>query len=95
MEHCFATTIWEWFQLLGFQDLVLWQLMQLAVVGICDPDLPVAEAPLWQLAQLVAEVKPLWSMPVAGNHALVLWQVPQAAWVGMWPDGLPAVMLPL
>ena len=48
------------FQLVGFQLLVPWQLMQLvAATGMCVPDLPVAVLPLWQLAQLVATVKPL------------------------------------
>ena len=62
---------------------------------MCVADLPVAEVPLWQLAQLVATVKPEWSMPVAGSHAEVLWHVLQAACVGMWLADLPAVVFPL
>jgi hypothetical protein len=41
----------------GFQPTTLWQLKQLAVVGIWVLVLPVALLPLWQLAQLVAAVK--------------------------------------
>jgi hypothetical protein len=69
--------------------------MQLADTGICVAVFPVADAPLWQLVQLVATVKPVWSMPVAGNHADVLWHVLQAACVGIWLADLPAVVLPL
>jgi hypothetical protein len=89
------TAIWVWFQEVGFQAVVVWQAVQFRVLGIWDPGFPVAELPLWQDAQFVAAVKPLWSIPVAGNQALVLWQVPQAAWVGRCPEGFPAVMLPL
>jgi hypothetical protein len=65
----------------GFQPVVLWQLMQFTEVGMCVPVFPVAALPLWQLVQLVAEVNPLWSMPVAGNQAAVLWHVLQVACV--------------
>jgi hypothetical protein len=44
--------------LVGFQPVTVWQLRQLAVVGMCVPGLPAAVTP-WQLAQLVAAVKPL------------------------------------
>ncbi len=53
-----ATGVCEWFHLVGFQPLVLWQLTQFALVGMCVPALPVAELPLWQVTQLVALVKP-------------------------------------
>jgi hypothetical protein len=43
----------------GFQEDVLWQLTQLTVVGMCWAFLPAALLPLWQLVQLVADVKPL------------------------------------
>jgi hypothetical protein len=43
----------------GFQPATLWQLTQLAAVEIWVLVLPVALLPLWQLAQLVATVKPL------------------------------------
>jgi hypothetical protein len=59
VAHWLATGIWLWFQAVGFQPLVLWQLMQLTAVGIWVAALPVAELPLWQLAQLVAAVIPL------------------------------------
>ncbi len=49
---------------------------------MCLADLPVAELPLWQLAQLVAIVNWLWSIPVAGSQAVVRWQVPHDAVVG-------------
>ena len=81
VAHWLATGIWLWFQFVGFQAVVAWQLMQLAAVGMCAAVLPAAVPPLWQLEQLVAEVKPLWSMPDAGNQAEVLWHVLQAACV--------------
>jgi hypothetical protein len=44
---------------LGLKLLVLWQVMQLVEpVGMWLADLPLAVEPLWQLAQLVAAVKP-------------------------------------
>jgi hypothetical protein len=45
-----------WFHFVGFQVLVLWQLTQLAVVGMCAASLPAAALPLWQPEQLVAAV---------------------------------------
>ena len=72
-----ATVTWVWFQLLGVQPVVLWQLMQLvAPTGMCVPDLPVAVLLLWQLAQLVAAVKAVWSTwapgPAAGRLVAAL-----------------------
>jgi hypothetical protein len=59
--------------LVGFQPLVLWQLTQLALVGMWDATLPVA--PLPRLAQLVALLKPLWSGFAPPSQLLVdLWQ---------------------
>jgi hypothetical protein len=81
VAHWLATGIWLWFQLVGFQPLVVWQLVQLSEVLMWLLVFPVAEVPLWQLAQLVADVIPLWSMPLAGNQPEVLWHVPQGAWV--------------
>ncbi len=73
-----VTVTWVWFQLLGFQLLVLWQLRQLVEpTGMCVPDLPVAALPLWQLAQLVAAVKPLWSTLAPAQLAVDLWQLSQ------------------
>ena len=42
-----------WLKVLGVHLVVLWQLMQLPLVGMCVADLPVADVPLWQLEQLV------------------------------------------
>jgi hypothetical protein len=64
-----------------------------AVVAICVADLPLADLPLWQLAQPV--VMPVWSnLAPPANEVVELWQVSQAAVVGMWLDDLPfAVVL--
>jgi hypothetical protein len=72
VEHWFATTVCVWFHLVGFQAEVLWQLTQLTVVGTCVPSFPVAALPLWQLAQLVALVKLLWSGLDAAQDAVDL-----------------------
>ena len=81
LAHWLLTVTWLWFHLLGFQLLVLWQLMQLvAATGMCTAGLPVAPLPLWQLEQLVATVKVLWST-LAPLHVLVLlWQFSHAVW---------------
>ncbi|OIN93268.1 MAG: hypothetical protein AUJ20_04730 [Comamonadaceae bacterium CG1_02_60_18] len=50
---------------------------------------------MWQLAQLVALVKVLWSA-LAPFHVLVdLWQLSHAAVVDKWPLFLPVAVLPL
>ena len=55
----------------------VWQLMQLTEPdGMCPLGLPTALLLLWQLAQLVAAVKLLWS-GLAPVHPLVLWQLSQ------------------
>ena len=60
LAHCAVTGSCVWFQRLGFQPLVAWQLAQLvAPTGMWAAGLPVAALPLWQLVQLVAVVKPL------------------------------------
>jgi hypothetical protein len=70
--HCAVTTVCVWFQELGFQALTLWQLKQLVrPTGMCVALLPVAVLPLWQEAQLVLALKPLWSTP-APAQVLVL-----------------------
>jgi hypothetical protein len=56
--HCPAAATCVWLKLVGFQPVTVWQLRQLAVVGMCVAGLPLALTP-WQLAQLVAAVKPL------------------------------------
>jgi hypothetical protein len=79
-----ATLNWVWFHLLGDQLEVEWQLEQFVLeTGICEADFPVAEVPLWQLAQTVAGGSPLWSKRAAGFQAEVEWQVSQDAWVAM------------
>ncbi|MFH1819755.1 MAG: hypothetical protein ABIC92_17905 [Pseudomonadota bacterium] len=45
-------------KLAGVQALVLWQVSQDAVVGMCVLGLPVAVLPLWQLAQLPGVTAP-------------------------------------
>jgi hypothetical protein len=61
VAHWLVTGIWLWFHLLGRHAVVLWQLTQLTVVGMCCAVLPVAALPLWQLLQLVAAVNRVWS----------------------------------
>ena len=46
VEHWFATAIWLWFHVVGFQPVVVWQLMQFTEVGKCAAVLPVAVLPL-------------------------------------------------
>ena len=67
--------------MLGFQLLVLWQLMQLVEpTGIWVADLPVALLPLWQLAQLVAALNVLWSTLAPVQLLVLLWQLSQTVW---------------
>jgi hypothetical protein len=91
VEHWLATGAWVWFQLLGFQLAVVWQLMQLALVGMCVALLPVAELPLWQLEQLVDALNRLWSGLEPAQVLVDLWQLSQLpvtdAWIAV--AGLP------
>jgi hypothetical protein len=90
VEHWLATGIWVWFHLLGFQPVVLWQLTQFAVVGMCVPALPVAELPLWHVVQLVADVNKVWSGLAPPHVAVDLWQFSQTVWpLWMAVAGLP------
>jgi hypothetical protein len=73
----------------------LWQLVQLAEVAMWLVPLPVACVLLWQVAQVVDDVKVLWSTLPAGNQAAVLWQLSQDAVVGMWVADLPVAVLVL
>ena len=57
--------------------------------------LPVALAPLWQLVQVVAEVKVLWSALAPSHLLLDLWQLSQAAVVARWLLLLPLATVPL
>ena len=75
LAHWLATAIWLWFQVVGFQPVVLWQLMQFNEVEMCVATLPVAALPLWQFAQLVALLNRLWSGLAPPCQVLVdLWQ---------------------
>jgi hypothetical protein len=90
VEHWLVTVTCVWLNLVGFQPVTAWQLKQFtdALTGTWVLGLPVAELP-WQLAQLVAEVNPLWST-LAPAHPLVVWQVSQPAVVCRWVADLPA-----
>ena len=57
--------------------------------------LPVALVPLWQLEQLVAVVKVLWSALAPLQVLLDLWQLSQPAVVDRWPLFLPVATVPL
>ena len=46
VEHWLVTGCCEWFHLVGFHDVVLWQLTQFTVVGMCCAFLPEAAEPL-------------------------------------------------
>ena len=76
VAHWLVTVTWLWLKLLGFQPKVARQLAQLvAPTGMWLVALPVAALPLWQLAQLVALVKPLWSTLPADQLVVDLWQL--------------------
>ena len=90
VEHWWATTIWLWFHLVGFQPVTLWQLMQFTVVGRWLPVLPTAALPLWHVVQLVALVNRLWSGLPPDQVLVDLWQVSQTVWpLWMAVAGLP------
>ena len=57
--------------------------------------LPVALLPLWQLEQLVALVKVLWSALAPVHVVLDLWQLSQLAVVARWLAVLPVAVVPL
>ena len=75
---------------------MLWQVAQLAVVATWVAGLPLACVPLWQLAQLVAAVKLLWSTraPLQDD---VWWQASQdcPAGTGICDADLPVAREPL
>ncbi|MNT81565.1 hypothetical protein D3C72_2211730 [compost metagenome] len=56
--------------------------------------MPLACDPLWQVTQLVATLKVLWSTR-APVQVVVRWQVTQLAVVTMWLPGLPPARVPL
>jgi hypothetical protein len=81
LAHCAVTGTWVWLNLLGFQAVTPWQLMQLvAPVGMCVAFLPLALLPLWQLLQTVAAVKVLWSTLAPVQVVVPLWQVSHVVW---------------
>lgn len=90
LEHCAATAICVWFQLLGLKPVTVWQPMQFAApTGMCPLGLPVTATPLWQLVQLVDALKLAWS-GLAPAQPAGLWQPSQLvtpAWIAVL--GLP------
>jgi len=92
-----VTTVTLAWNLEGVQLLVLlWQVVQPAVVGMWLAPLPLAAPPLtWQLAQLVALLKPLWSTLAPDQLLVDLWQLSQLAVVGKWLADLPLARLSL
>src|SRR6185369_9273465 len=81
VAHWLVTASCVWFQRLGFHAVVLWQAMQFVVpTGMWVALLPVAPLPLWQLAQLVAAVKPLWSTLAPNQLVVDLWQFSHTVW---------------
>ena len=62
-------------------------------MAMCVADLPLAELPLWQVAQ-VPGATPVW-LNVAGIHAVVRWQESHAAVVAICVAGLPFPVDPL
>ena len=73
----------------------MWQVVQLAVVDTWLEPLPVALVPLWQLEQLVAVVKVLWSALAPLQVLLDLWQLSQPAVVDRWLLFFPVAVVPL
>ena len=67
----------------------------MAVVVMWLAVLPVALLPLWQLEQLVAELKVLWSALAPLQVVLDLWQLSQPAVVDRWLLFLSLAILPL
>src|SRR5262245_4211818 len=63
-------------------------------VGCCLLGLPMAMAPLWQVAQPLT--MPVWFILVPANDTVLRWQFSQGSVVGMWAAGLAsATVLPL
>jgi hypothetical protein len=91
VEHWPLTVTCVWFQAEGFHAVTLWQVVQLAApTGMCVEDRPTAVVPLWQLAQLVAEVNVLWSTLAPDQLVVDLWQLSHTVtplWIGVL--GLP------
>jgi hypothetical protein len=71
----------------------LWQVSQVAVVCTWLLDLPLADVPLWQLAQPLET--PVWLNVAPANEVVDLWQVSQVAVVSRWLLDLPLADVPL
>ena len=67
----------------------------MAVVLTWFAVLPVALTPLWQLEQVVALVKVLWSALAPVQIVVDLWQLSQLAVVERWLAVLPVATVPL
>lgn len=75
-----------WFMVAGAQAVpMVWQLPQVLLVSgaaVCAlapvTGRPLAEVPLWQVAQLVEAVTPLW-VKLVGSQAVVVWQLEHCA----------------
>ena len=59
-----------WLKVAGVQAVVLWQVSQACVVGMCEVGLPLAVVPLWQVEQAPGAT-PAW-LKAAGFQATVL-----------------------
>ena len=81
VPHWLATVTCVWFHLVGRQPAVLWHEKQLVPpTGMCTAGLPVAAAPLWQLLQLVAALKVVWSTFAVFQLVVDRWQFSQVVW---------------
>ena len=81
VPHWLVTVTCVWLHLVGFQPLVLWQAKQLVPpTGMCTAGLPVAAEPLWQLLQLVAALKVVWSTLAVFQLVVDRWQFSQVVW---------------
>lgn len=77
----------------GRQASVEWQVLQVAVVGICEGPRPCAVVLLWQEAQV--PVTCVWSTRAAGCQAAVTWQDSQTSVVAMCVALRPIAVTPL
>ena len=81
LAHCAVTGTCVWLKRLGFQAVVVWQLMQfVAPTGMWFVGLPVAPVPLWQVVQLVAAVNVLWSILAPVQVVVERWQFSHTVW---------------
>ena len=80
--------------MVGFHPDTAWQLKQVLDAGMCVLALPLAERPLWQLAQSVDELNPAWST-LAGVQRSFEWQLAQFNCVATWLLDLPVACVPL